>query len=120
MPIFRFEIDIDAKGNVTVTPNPASIADGDVLEFHIRSNARRGGLFTAKLPAGENSPFSNPKFDWQSQIPNPQFCDSTVPYSHGAQWPEGVERYTIKVRYESSPAVEIDVVLLKRKVATLA
>ena len=69
----RIGVKIGKDGKITVTPNPAVVANGDYVQWHIEANDWGAKKFELTLPGGKDSPFGNldndikPKFDtWAS------------------------------------------------------
>jgi|GEM_PF-4651139 len=111
MATVTIEIDIDADGNPTVSPNPARVANGDVVKFHVNSNAHGGGRLKVTFPGSTDSPFGNPELDLAAEISGPERCLELSPNAAPARWPEGATRYRYRVAFEGSPLVSIEGVL---------
>jgi len=96
------EVDIDAAGNVTLTPNPTSVTDGDVVWWHIRHGTYDRG-FRVILPAGADSPFGNRDYDKILSISPASTC-SRIDARPPIQWPSGVTQYNYRAETFQSPA----------------
>jgi hypothetical protein len=51
------EVNIAADGTITPTPNPVPVPSGEMVFFHINTNASDASKFTVHLPGGPRSPF---------------------------------------------------------------
>ncbi|HXP78243.1 MAG TPA: hypothetical protein VN823_29170 [Stellaceae bacterium] len=99
------EIDINAQGNVTVTPNPAFAQSGDRVTWHIRSNVKTGGKITLTLPGGPKSPFGN-EADSVTEINKPAHCN-TMGQADPINWPPGTTSYGYSVGFSGSPLLSL-------------
>lgn len=105
MATITIEIDIDADGNVTVAPNPATVADGDTVRWHVARNEHGGGAVRVRLPAGAGSPFGNPDTALETGVERPRRCNLMEPATTPAEWPEGAESYAYEVDFSGSPVI---------------
>lgn len=119
MAMVQIEIDIDAGGNVTVRPNPATAGNGDTVRWHINSNATNGGSITIKLPRGATSPFGNADHDAAAGVEQPQQCNLIEPSINPLNWPPGVDSYNYEVNFTNSPMRTFQFTLRKADVAVL-
>jgi hypothetical protein len=95
------QVDIDAAGTVTLTPNPTHVADGDTVTWHIRTGTPDRG-FKLTLPHGPNSPFGNRDHDIIIEIA-PALPGGDSGPQGPIKWPAGVTEY--EYRAESFPPV---------------
>ncbi|MGH9671418.1 MAG: hypothetical protein ACRD3A_15045 [Terriglobales bacterium] len=113
MAAVTIEVDIDANGKVTVTPNPATAGDGDTVRWHINSNVTGGGSIDVKLPHGNNSPFGNADSDLSAGVEQPTKCNAIEPSTDPLHWPNGVDSYTYQVNFTNSPTRTVYCTLLR-------
>ncbi len=105
MAMVTIRIDIDKAGNVTLTPNPAYVGNGDTVRWHVNSNAHGGGSITVNLPPGANSPFGNTGNMLGAGVERPQHCNMLEPSTEPLNWPSGSDSYSYNVDFSGSPII---------------
>lgn len=103
MATVTIEIDVDGDGNVTVTPNPAAVSDGDVVRWHVNSNAHGSGALTVGLPPDAGSPFGNEDNLLQTGVEAPRRCNLLEPATEPIAWPSGSTSYSYTVEFTGNP-----------------
>lgn len=100
MATVTVEVNVDANGKVTPTPNPAVAGNGDTVEWHLQSKATGKGSVDLILPP-ENSPFGN-SVTSVSSMTKP--CERTS-QAEPVNWPPGVTSYSYVLQYSASPVI---------------
>lgn len=105
MAEITIEIRIDESGSTTVSPNPATVEDGDTVRWHVAANEHSGGAISVKLPASSESPFGNADELLQAGVEQPRRCNVLEPATAPARWPDEAESYEYKVEFSGSPMI---------------
>ena len=120
MATITIEIDIDADGDTTVTPNQATVGDGDTVRWQINSNAHGSGTLKVKLPPGTDSPFGNIDNRLEDGSKKPRNCDLLEPATEPVNWQAEAISYTYDVEYSGKPASStVSGTLIKREASRI-